>query len=97
MHVVILSLYLSRLLYGGLVAKSCLTLATPMDYSPSGSSVQGISQVGLLWVAISLPGDLPDPGMKHRSPILQADSLPTEPSEKHLSQFSSVTQSSLTL
>ena len=29
MHVVILSLYLSRLLCGGLVAKSCLTLATP--------------------------------------------------------------------
>ena len=25
------------------------------------------------------PGDLPDPGMKHRSPALQADALPSEP------------------
>ena len=25
------------------------------------------------------PGDLPDPGMKPRSPALQADSLPSEP------------------
>ena len=24
------------------------------------------------------PGDLPDPGIKPRSPVLQADSLPTE-------------------
>ena len=28
------------------------------------------------------PGDLPDPGIELRSPILQADSLPTEPSGK---------------
>ena len=31
------------------------------------------------------PGDLPDPGIKPKSPVspaLQADSLPTEPSEK---------------
>ena len=25
------------------------------------------------------PGDLPNPGMEHRSPALQADSLPSEP------------------
>ena len=25
------------------------------------------------------PGDLPDPGIEPRSPVLQADSLPTEP------------------
>jgi len=25
------------------------------------------------------PGDLPDPGIKPRSPALQADSLPAEP------------------
>ena len=31
----------------------------------------------LEWVATS-PGDLPDPGIKPRSPALQADSLPAE-------------------
>ena len=35
-------------------AQLCLTLCDPMDYSPSGSSVHGISQARLLqWVAIS--------------------------------------------
>ena len=28
------------------------------------------------------PGHLPNPGIKPRSPALQADSLPTEPSEQ---------------
>ena len=28
------------------------------------------------------PGDLPDPGTKHGSPALWADSLPSEPPEK---------------
>ena len=33
------------------------------------------------WSGLPLPsrGDLPDPGIEHRSPTLQADSLPTEP------------------
>ena len=36
-----------------LVTKSCPTLHDPMDCSPSGSSVHGISQAKLLeWVAI---------------------------------------------
>ena len=30
------------------------------------------------------PGDLPDPGTELRSPALQADSLPSEPSEKSI-------------
>ena len=35
------------------VAQPSLTLCYPMDYSPLGSSVHGISQVGILeWVAI---------------------------------------------
>ena len=46
------------------VAQSCLTLQ-PMDYSPPGSSVHGIFQERILgWVAVSSPGDLPDPGIK---------------------------------
>ena len=37
-----------------LVAKSCPTLCNPMDFSPPGSSVHGISQTRILeWVAIS--------------------------------------------
>ena len=28
------------------------------------------------------PGDLPDPGIKFRSPVLQADALPSEPPRK---------------
>ena len=36
------------------VAKSCLTLCNPMDCSPPGASVHGISQARILeWVAIS--------------------------------------------
>ena len=39
---------------GCLVAKSCPTLCDPMDCSPLGSSVHGISQASILeWVAIS--------------------------------------------
>ena len=37
-----------------LVAQSCPTLCDPVDYSPPGSSVHGISQARILeWVAIS--------------------------------------------
>ena len=36
------------------------------------------------WSALPFPspGDLPDPGIEPRSPVLQADSLPYEPPEK---------------
>jgi len=55
-----------------------------MDYSPSGFSVRGILQERILkWVPgdsrFPSPGDLPDPGIKFRSPALRADSLPSEP------------------
>ena len=33
-------------------------------------------------------GDLPDPGIKPRSPVLQADALPSQPPEKPLVLFS---------
>ena len=37
-----------------LATQSCLTLCNPMDYSPPGSSVHGISQARIMvWVAIS--------------------------------------------
>ena len=33
------------------------------------------------WIGLSFPspGDLPNPGIEHESPALQADSLPCEP------------------
>ena len=66
-----------------LVAQSCLTLCNPMDCSPPGSPVRGILQVRIPeWVRFPPPGDLPDPGIKLRSPALQADSLPSEPPGK---------------
>ena len=37
-------------------------------------------------VAISSPGDLPNPGIELRSLALQADSLPFEPPEKPLTK-----------
>ena len=59
-----------------LVAQLCLTLCDPMDYSPSVSSVYGLFQTRILeWVAIPISRDLPDTGIKPRSPVLQADSL----------------------
>ena len=45
--------------------RSCLTLR-PMDCSPPGSSVHGISQARIIleWLTISYSGDLPEPGIK---------------------------------
>ena len=40
--------------YCCLVAKLCLTLCNPMDYSPPNTSVHGVFQARILeWVAIS--------------------------------------------
>ena len=64
---------------GGLVAKSCLTLASTMSKVGHLVHVQGFSrqeyQSGLTF---PYPGDLPNPGIKPGSPALQADSLLTE-------------------
>ena len=55
----------------------------PKDCSPSGSSVHGLFQARILeQLLFSTPGDLPDPGIKLRSPTLQVDSLPSEPPRK---------------
>ena len=48
-----------------LVTQSCPTLCDPMDYSPPGSTVHGISQARILeWVAIPPPRNLPDSGIE---------------------------------
>ena len=55
-------------------AQLCLPLCDLTDCSPPGSSVHGISQTRILkWIAIPSPGVLPDPGIKPKSPALQAD------------------------
>ena len=43
-----ISILLLNYVHGGLVAKLCLTLCDPMDSSPPGSSVHGISLVRIL-------------------------------------------------
>ena len=51
-----------------------------MDSRLPGFSVHGIFQARILeWLPFPSPGDLPNPGIKPRSPALQADSLPSEP------------------
>ena len=64
-------------------------------YSPPGSSVHEISQARILeWIAISFPGDLPNPGIKPASPALAGRFFTTEPLWKLLllllSRFSHV-------
>ena len=60
------------------IAQLCPTLCDPMDYI-----VHGILQTRILeWVAFPFPGGFPNPGIKPRSPALQADSLPAEPQGK---------------
>ena len=54
----------------------------PMDYSPPGSLSMRILQARVeYWSGLPCPppGDLPNPGIKRRSPALQVVFLPAEP------------------
>ena len=52
---------------------------TPWTAALQAPLSMGILQARILeWVAMPSPGDLPNPGIKPRSPALQADSLPSE-------------------
>ena len=64
---------------GGSVTKSCLTLVTPWTVASQTRLSTGFSRQEY-WSELSFlsPGDLPDLGLKPRSPALQANSLPTE-------------------
>ena len=66
------------------VAQSCLILCKSMDCSRQAPLSMGTLQARILeWIAMpSLPGDLPNPDIKPKSPALQADSLPSEPARK---------------
>ena len=67
------------------VGHPCPTLYDPIDCSPgacTGSSVHEDSpgkNTGVGCHAL-LQGNLPNPGIEPRSPTLQVDSLPSEPS-----------------
>ena len=58
------------------VVQLCPTLCDPMDYT---GILRPEYWSGQLFPS---PGDLPNPEIKPRSPILQADSLPAEPQGK---------------
>ena len=60
-------------------AKSCPDSCDPMDVACQTRLSMGFFRQEY-WSGLPFPspGDLPDPGIKPRSPALQADSLPTE-------------------
>ena len=64
---------------GGLVTKSCLTLATPWTVACQAPLSMGFSRQEY-WSGLPFPSleDLPDLGIEPGSSALQADSLPTE-------------------
>ena len=87
-----------------LVTQLCPTLSNPMDCSPPGSSVHGIFQARILeWGAISFSRDCHflfygvNPGIEPGSPVLQADSLPSEPPGKGATGRNSITLFNLVL
>ena len=69
----------------GLVAKSCLTLATPWTVAHQAPLSIGVSrQENWGGLPFPSPGDLPNPGIEPGSPALLADSLRTELPGKQL-------------
>ena len=63
-----------------LVAQLGLTLCDFMDCSLPGFSIHGMAQARTLdGLPFPSPEGLPDPGIKPRSPTLQADCLPSVP------------------
>ena len=66
-------------IYTGLVAKLCLTLATPWTVAHQAPLSMGLSRQEY-WSGLpfSSPGDLPNPQIEPGSPALQAESLTTE-------------------
>ena len=65
--------------YGGLVTKTCPTLATPWIVAGQAPlSMEFSRQEYRGGLPFPSPGDLPDPEIKPESPALQADSLSSE-------------------
>ena len=68
---------------GGLVAKSCPILMTPWAIPHQASLSMGFPRQEY-WsgLSFSFPGNLPDPGIKPKTPAYQADPLLSEPRKK---------------
>ena len=65
-----------------------MTLCDPMDCSLPGSSVYDILQARILkWVTILFSRESSQPRDQTRSPVLQVDSLPSEPAGKPIGIF----------
>ena len=67
-----------------LVTQSCLTLQPHRLHTARQAPLSMEFSRQEYWSGwtLSSPSDLPDPGIKPRSPALQAESLPTEPMSK---------------
>ena len=67
-----------------LLLQSCLLCATPETAAHQAPLSPGFSSQEC-WSGqpFRSPGDLPNPGIKPRSPALQVDSLPGKPQGKH--------------
>ena len=65
------------------VAQSCPTLCDPWTVAHQAPPSMGFSRQEY-WSGLPFPspGDLPDPGIKPRSPTMQADALTSEPQGK---------------
>ena len=73
------------------VTQSCLTLATPWTVAHQAPQSMEFSRQEY-WSGLPFPppGDLPDPGIEPRSPMLQADALPSEPPGKCLGSYKEI-------
>ena len=66
-----------------MLTQLCLTLCDPMDCSPPGSSVHGISPARILeWVAVSSSRGSSNPGIEPESPALAGRFFTAEPPGK---------------
>src|SRR5574337_716322 len=76
---------------GGLVGKSCPTLATPWTVAHQAPLSMGFSRQEY-WSGLPFPSPsvLPNSGIEPRSPALQADALTSEPPGKQLDIFLSI-------
>ena len=72
-------MWISIYLCSGFVIKLCSTLVTPRTVAHQAPLSMGLSRQEY-WSGLPFPspGDLPDPGIKLRSPVLQVDSLLTK-------------------
>ena len=76
------------------VTQLCLTLCSSMDYSPPGSSVNGLLQANWNGLPFSIPRDLNNPGIQpmslSTSPELVGRFFTTRANRRKIRKFSNV-------